>query len=83
MSSDLFLSCKRQNQFKKKMSERLQFPRLIAPKLSGLTDCYKIKLRSSSYRLVYRVDDGELLVIVIAVGKREHSAIYEKARARI
>jgi mRNA interferase RelE/StbE len=48
-----------------------------------MTDCYKIKLRSSGYRLVYRVDDGELLVVVVAVGKRERSEIYEKARARI
>jgi mRNA interferase RelE/StbE len=72
-----------QNQFKKKLSERLEFPRVIASQLSGMADCYKIKLRSSGYRLVYRVDDGELLVIVIAVGKRERSEIYEKARTRI
>jgi mRNA interferase RelE/StbE len=69
--------------FKKKISERLENPRIAASQLSGMPDCYKIKLRSSGYRLVYQVYDGEVLVIVVAVGKRDRSEIYKKARTRI
>jgi len=44
---------------------------------------YKIKLRSSGYRLVYEVVDNELYVLVIAVGKRESGKVYEKALKRV
>jgi len=40
-----------------------------------MQDCYKIKLRSAGYRLVYQVRDGELVVSVIAVGKRERNHV--------
>ncbi|EEV0137970.1 type II toxin-antitoxin system RelE/ParE family toxin, partial [Escherichia coli] len=45
--------------------------------------CYKIKLRTQGYRLVYQVNDKELLVLVIAIGKRENSAVYEDATKRL
>ena len=41
--------------------------------LSGMSDCYKIKLKAAGYRLVYRVEDDIMYVTVIAVGKRERS----------
>lgn len=41
---------------KKKLAERLDNPRLPSAALSGMPDCYKIKLRNLGYRLVYRVD---------------------------
>lgn len=69
-------------QFKKKLAERLQRPRVPAAKLSGHQDCYKIKLRSVGYRLVYEVRDAVLLVIVVAVGKRERNAVYRVAAKR-
>lgn len=73
-----------QNQFKKKLKERLENPRVPSAVLSGteLTDCYKIKLVSAGYRLVYRVEDEHLVVEVIAVGKREKSIVYGKAKTR-
>ncbi len=40
------------------------------------------KLRSAGYRLVYEVDDQEVIVFVIAVGKRENDSVYKKARNR-
>ncbi len=40
-------------QLKKKLAECLESPRIEANKLSGIPDCYKIKLKSSGYRLVY------------------------------
>lgn len=51
-------------QFKKKLVEILNNPRIEASRLHGLPDCYKIKLRSSGYRLVYQVIDQEITVFV-------------------
>lgn len=70
------------DQFKKKLRERLELPRVQADALSGLPDHYKIKLKSSGYRLVYRVEDEIVTVVVVAVGKRERSEVYERATAR-
>ena len=69
-------------QFKKKLSERLDAPRVPAARLSGHPDRYKIKLRSVGYRLFYEVRDEELIVVVVAVGKRERSAVYRAAARR-
>jgi len=69
-------------QFKKKLAERLEHPRVPAAKLSGHPDRYKIKLRSAGFRLVYEVRDTEVTVVVIAVGKRERNAVYSAAAKR-
>lgn len=69
-------------QFKKKLTERLEEPRLPSAKLSGHADRYKIKLRSIGYRLVYEVHDGRLIVVVVAVGKRDKNAVYRAADTR-
>lgn len=70
-------------QFLKKLRERLVNPRVEASRLSGIKDCYKIKLRSSGYRLVYEVRDSQLVVSVVAVGKRERNLVYKTAIKRI
>ncbi|NTV14165.1 MAG: type II toxin-antitoxin system RelE/ParE family toxin [Desulfobulbaceae bacterium] len=70
-------------QFKKRLSERLAAPRVESARLSGLPDCYKIKLRDAGYRLVYQVCDGLLVVVVIAVGKRENNLVYRNVKKRI
>ena len=69
-------------QFKTKLSERLRAPRVPSAKLHGQKDRYKIKLRSVGYRLVYEVRDREVLVVVIAVGKRDRGAVYKVAENR-
>ena len=69
-------------QFKTKLMERLEDPRVPAAKMSGHQDRYKIKLRSVGYRLVYEVRDAELIVVVVAVGKRERNAVYLAAAKR-
>ena len=69
-------------QFKKKLTEPLQHPRVPAARLAGHKDRYKIKLRSVGYRLVYEVRDAVLWVIVVAVGKRERHAVYRVAAKR-
>ncbi|HEX4501759.1 MAG TPA: type II toxin-antitoxin system RelE/ParE family toxin [Scandinavium sp.] len=70
-------------QFKKKLSSILSAPRIEANKLSGLPDCYKIKLRQSGYRLIYQVLDDQIVVFVVAVGKREKYEVYAEAIRRI
>lgn len=69
-------------QFKKKLSERLENPRVPAARLHGHADRYKIKLRSSGYRLVYQVIDEKVVLLVIAVGRRESSEVYQIADMR-
>jgi mRNA interferase RelE/StbE len=71
-----------QGQFKKKLKERLQNPHVSASLLHGFENHYKIKLRASGYRLVYEVIEKEIVVLVIAVGKRDKSQVYKKAVQR-
>lgn len=70
------------DQFKKKLAERLDAPHVPAARLSGSKDRYKIKLRGVGYRLVYEVHDADVIVIVVAVGKRERNAVYRAAQKR-
>ena len=69
-------------QFVKKLRERLEVPRMPSAALHGMPDHYKIKLRQLGYRLVYRVEDGTITVLVVAVGKRERGDVYSAARER-
>lgn len=71
------------NQFKKKLLERIEQPRVEGSRLNGMADCYKIKLRSIGYRLVYQVNDEQILIPVVAVGKRERNKAYKVAIKRI
>jgi len=70
-------------QFKKKLLTRLNSPRVETDRLRFLKNCYKLKLRSAGYRLVYQVREKDLVITVIGVGKREGNAIYNKVKKRI
>ncbi len=70
-------------QLSRKLLERLVEPRVESARLSDMPGCYKIKLVASGYRLIYQVIDGELVVLVIAIGKREADAAYRKAHIRL
>ena len=71
------------DQFKKQLEKRLLNPRVASAKLHGdLDNFYKIKLRSIGYRLVYEVIDHKLVILVIAVGKRNQEEVYKKASSR-
>ncbi len=50
--------------------------------MHGTKDRYKIKLRNAGYRLVYEVRDKQLIVLVVAVGKRERNDVYKMAERR-
>ena len=69
-------------QLKKKLAQRLEEPEVLADRLHGFPNHYKIKLRSSGYRLVYEVIKNDVTVCVIAVGKRADSAVYKAATRR-
>jgi mRNA interferase RelE/StbE len=69
---------------RKLLKKRLESPHVVGAQLHGeLADCYKIKLRKQGYRLVYQVIDYRLIVLVIAVGKREREAVYQAAVKRL
>ena len=70
------------DQFKSKLAERLLNPKIPSARLHGDKERYKIKLRNAGFRLVYEVRDHELLVLVVAVGKRERNAVYKIAERR-
>ena len=70
-------------QFKKKLAERLERPRVESARLSGMADCYKIKLKNAGYLLGYQVNDDRMLVIVVAVGKWKHLTVYREASKRL
>lgn len=69
--------------FKNKLAECLKEPHICGSLLRGMKDCYKIKLRGAGYRLVYQVRDKELVVVVIAVGKRDKNIVYKVAKSRL
>ncbi|MFA7240401.1 MAG: type II toxin-antitoxin system RelE/ParE family toxin [Sulfuricellaceae bacterium] len=69
---------------RKALKKRLEQPRTPGAQLHGeLRDCYKIKLRKQGYRLVYSVEDDILVVLVLAIDKREDMAAYRSAVGRL
>lgn len=68
--------------FKKKLAERCELPRVPSAQLSGSRDRYKIKLRGVGYRLVYEVRDTEIVIVVIAIGRRDRNEVYKAAERR-
>ena len=70
------------NNSRKSWRSACRNPTSRASRLSGRRNRYKIKLRSAGYRLVYEVRDENLIVLVIAVGKRERNVVYDTAAKR-
>lgn len=70
-------------QFAKVLLRRLDVPRVPAAALTSMPDCYKIKLRTTGFWLVYQVQDDVLVLLTIAVGKRDKSAVYDAAKLRL
>ncbi len=68
--------------FKEKLAnERLKHPRVAKDALRELPDCYKIKITTPQYRLIYHVNDAERLLTILSVATRED--VYEELRARL
>ena len=69
---------------RKLLKKRLENPHVPGAALHGaLVGHYKIKLNKQGYRLVYGVQNDVLIVMVMAVDKREDSALYQSAMARV
>ena len=58
-------------QFKAHLNCRLENPYIDSAKIRGYKHHYKIKLRSAGYRLVYEVEEKEITIYVICVGRRD------------
>ena len=68
---------------RKALKKRLVQPCVPGAELYGdLRTCYKIKLRKQGYRLVYTVEDDQLVVLVLAIDRREDMAAYHSALLR-
>jgi mRNA interferase RelE/StbE len=50
--------------------------------LRDAPECYKVKLRAIGYRLVYQVMEAEVVVLVLAVGRRDSGLAYRKMKER-
>ena len=73
-----------QVQFQKALKKRLQDPKVPSAKLRGdLQNAYKIKLRDVGYRLVYQVIDQRLVIVIVAIGRRDNEEAYLTAAKRI
>ncbi|HEG0621835.1 TPA: type II toxin-antitoxin system RelE/ParE family toxin [Yersinia enterocolitica] len=71
-------------QFKKKLRKLQENPYIESARLQGdLAGCFKIKLRASGFRLIYQVIDEEIVIWIVAVGKREDEKAYDIAKKRI
>lgn len=69
---------------RKLLKKRLDNPRVPGAELKGeLRDCYKIKLLKQGYRLIYAVEDDVMVVLVLAVDKRDKSVAYRAAIKRL
>jgi mRNA interferase RelE/StbE len=66
------------SQFQAVLARRVEEPNILSAKLRGHwpSPRYKIKLKSPGYRLVYEVRENEVLIVVIAVGRRDR--IYDE-----
>ena len=69
-------------QFKKKLKERLENPKVAKDKLRGYENIYKIKLKDAGYRLAYQVKDAQIVVLVLAISRRENDEAYELLKDR-
>ena len=68
---------------RKILKKRLDNPHVPGAALHGdLKGYYKIKLKAAGVRLVYGIEDDALVVMVMAVAKREDNLAYRSAVAR-
>lgn len=71
-------------QLRKKLDKVVENPHIPKNRLSGgLHNCYKIKLLKAGVRLVYQVNDNEIYILLLTVGKRADNEVYETALSRI
>ena len=68
--------------FKEKFAkERLKHPRVAKDSLRDLPDCYKIKITTPQFRLIYHVNDKKHLLTILSVASRDD--VYEELQSRM
>jgi mRNA interferase RelE/StbE len=68
-----------QRQLAHKLQERRSNPRVPADRVREMPNAYGIKLRSSGVRLIYLVREQQLVILVLAIGRREREEAYKDA----
>lgn len=68
--------------FKEKLAkERLLRPRVAKDVLRELPDCYKIKITTPQFRLIYHVNDTKRLLTILSVASRDD--VYNELKSRL
>lgn len=74
------LDYKVKNIIKRKIEKLTSEPYLGIPLRERLAGCYKLKV--SKYRIIYKIYNDRLIVLVIAIGKRDDLEAYKIAEKR-
>ena len=68
--------------FKEKfVKERLKHPRVAKDSLRELPDCYKIKITTPQFCLIYHVNDKKRLLTILSVASRDD--VYDELQSRL
>ena len=68
--------------FKEKFAkERFKHPRVVKDSLRELPDCYKIKITTPQFRLIYHVNDTKRLLTILSVASRDD--VCEELQSRL
>ncbi len=68
--------------FKEKFAkERLKHPRVAKDALRELADCYKIKITTPQFRLIYHVNDAKRILTILSVASRDD--VYDELKSRL
>lgn len=68
--------------FKEKLAkERLLTPRVVKDALRELPDCYRIKITTPQYRLMYHVNDEPRRLTILSVAMRED--VHQELKGRL
>ncbi|MDD5059047.1 MAG: type II toxin-antitoxin system RelE/ParE family toxin [Sideroxydans sp.] len=68
--------------FKEKFAkERLTHPRVAKDALREMPDCYKIKITTPQFRLIYHVNDTKRLLTILSVASRDD--VYAELKSRL
>ncbi|OOS00233.1 plasmid stabilization system protein [Haemophilus paracuniculus] len=71
-------------QLRKKLDKVVENPHIPKNRLGGeLHQCYKIKLKKAGVRLIYQVNDDEIYILLLTVGRRADNEVYDTALTRI
>ncbi|MBI3590076.1 MAG: type II toxin-antitoxin system RelE/ParE family toxin [Candidatus Melainabacteria bacterium] len=66
---------------KRKVERLIEEPLLGFPLKGKLSGYFKLKI--SKYRIVYKIINDQLIILIIAIGKRDNFFVYSLAEKRI